>query len=389
MRGTKRYRELMKSTPKENRGALLTNFAGLFSVQKHILMAKEFQITGWCNPEFHYMADISNKLAQVMLMVESGKYFIINRPRQYGKTTMLEHLVMRLGNSPEHVVFSLSFEGIGDLVFQDESVFSQSFIQLIARDVSNRDETLSDWIKKRAAGVRSLDELSAAISDVANHAGKKLVLLIDEVDKSSNNQLFVSFLGLLRNKYLRRHLKTDATFHAVVLAGVHDVKSLKLKIRPEAEAKYNSPWNIGAEFEVDMSLQPSEILPMLEEYMKDKGVKMDAPQMAERLIYYTSGYPFLVSRLCKSLDEKILPKKEECSWTLEDLALAVNMLTKETNTNFDTLAKNLENNPALYEMAYNILMEGEQSEFSMVVGVASGFTGVFVWRMKTALAKKK
>ena len=88
-------------------------------------MAKEFQITGWCNPEFHYMADISNKLAQVMLMVESGKYFIINRPRQYGKTTMLEHLVMRLGNSSGHVVFSLSFEGIGDLVFQDEGVLAK------------------------------------------------------------------------------------------------------------------------------------------------------------------------------------------------------------------------------------------------------------------------
>ena len=30
--------------------------------------------------------------------------------------------------------------------------------------------------------------------------------MIDEVDKSSNNQLFLSFLGMLRNKYL---LKND------------------------------------------------------------------------------------------------------------------------------------------------------------------------------------
>ena len=111
----------------------------------------------------------------------------------------------------------------------------------MARDLSNRDETLSDWIKKRSEGVRSLDELSAAISDLANHAGKKLVLLIDEVDKSSNNQLFVSFLGMLRNKYLRRHLKTDATFHAVVLAGVHDVKSPEAENTPRAGRPIQQP----------------------------------------------------------------------------------------------------------------------------------------------------
>jgi hypothetical protein len=31
----------------------------------------------------------------------------------------------------------------------------------------------------------------------------------------------------------------------VILAGVHDVKSLKLKIRADEDHKYNSPWNIA------------------------------------------------------------------------------------------------------------------------------------------------
>jgi len=53
-------------------------------------MQKEFNITGWCNPDQHYMADISQKLAQTVAMIERGRYFIINRPRQYGKTTLLE-----------------------------------------------------------------------------------------------------------------------------------------------------------------------------------------------------------------------------------------------------------------------------------------------------------
>jgi hypothetical protein len=73
------------------------------------------------------------------------------------------------------------------------------------------------------------------------------------VDKSSNNQLFLSFIGMLRNKYLQREVGKDYTFKSVILAGVYDVKSLKLKLRNEEEARYNSPWNIAVDFKVDMS----------------------------------------------------------------------------------------------------------------------------------------
>ena len=44
------------------------------------------------------------------------------------------------------------------------------------------------------------------------------------------NDLFIHFLAVLRDKYLNR--KRIKTFHSIILAGVHDVKSLKLKIRP-------------------------------------------------------------------------------------------------------------------------------------------------------------
>lgn len=42
------------------------------------------------------MADISQKFSQTMKMVQQGKYFVINRPRQYGKTTMLEAVARAL-----------------------------------------------------------------------------------------------------------------------------------------------------------------------------------------------------------------------------------------------------------------------------------------------------
>ena len=52
-------------------------------------MRKRFNITGTCVPLKHYMMDNQRQFNEVLALVEEGMYFTINRPRQYGKTTML------------------------------------------------------------------------------------------------------------------------------------------------------------------------------------------------------------------------------------------------------------------------------------------------------------
>jgi predicted AAA+ superfamily ATPase len=60
-------------------------------------MAKRFNITGTCIPGRHYLGDMSKKLDRIMEIITRGDYFTINRPRQYGKTTILYLLQKRLG----------------------------------------------------------------------------------------------------------------------------------------------------------------------------------------------------------------------------------------------------------------------------------------------------
>lgn len=55
-------------------------------------MAKVFNVTGNCRPGEHYMVCIDERLAEIKKMVDDGKYFAINRARQYGKTTTLRLL---------------------------------------------------------------------------------------------------------------------------------------------------------------------------------------------------------------------------------------------------------------------------------------------------------
>ncbi len=320
-------------------------------------MEKEFNVTGLCFPKQHYMADVSKKLVQTIKLVENGKYFIINRPRQYGKTTALFSVATALRATGDYIVFNTSFEGVDKADFEDEQQFSSSFVRLLGKSMETFDRENAVKLLDLAPTVKGMNALSDFITDFVTNTNKKVVVLIDEVDQSSNNELFVKFLALLRKKYLAR-VETP-TFHAVVLAGLHDVKSLKLKLRPNEEQKYNSPWNIAADFKVDMNLQPSEIKPMLEAYCKDRGVDMNTQQMADSLFYHTSGYPFLVSKLCKTIDEDLLPDKAEKTWTLADLDASVRLLLKEKNTNFDSLIKNLENNNDLYNLVYRIIIDGD------------------------------
>jgi AAA-like domain len=350
-------------------------FAQYFSIKRK-KMIREFNVTGTCFPHLHYMADVSTKFDTAIKLVEKGKYFAINRPRQYGKTTMLYLLSDALRKSDEYIVFNISFESIDSQTGAEMKPFCQAFVGLLARTMLNQGNTeLEKFLTEQSIQVQNLLDVSFLITDLVNKTQKKLVLLIDEVDKSSNNQLFLDFLAMLRNKYLYRFTIADATFHTVILAGLHDVKSLKSKIRLDTEANYNSPWNIAADFNVVMELQPNEIVPMLEDYAEEQNVSMDTEGVAHALFYYTSGYPFLVSALCKIVDEDIMPKRlahpdkigAERIWTVFDIETAADKLIKaeRSTTNFDTLIKNLENNADLYRIVYKLVIENEPFNYNI------------------------
>ena len=316
-------------------------------------MEKRFNITGSCDPDTDYMVDISEKLKQVRKMIDGGDYFTINRARQFGKTTMLDAIWKNM--SGQYLVLSTSFEGIGDTPFESPSAFVKSFYRLMAEYMEAFGEDKSLTAIWKQADSQTIEDLSSTITRFCKACPRPVVLLIDEVDRSSDNQLFLSFIGMLRNKYLvRKRLGMNSTFHSVVLAGVYDVKNLKLKLRPDAERKYNSPWNIAAKFNVDMSFNPQEIGTMLTAYENDKRTGMDVTAISNEIYKFTSGYPFLVSAICKTIDEEL-----DGDWTTEGIQKAVNLAVKNESTLFDDLTKNLEIYPDYKQFLYSTLMNSD------------------------------
>ncbi len=322
---------------------------------------RKFNVTGLCIPGKHYMVDISEKIRQIIPMIEQGDYFTINRARQYGKTTTLYQLELLLAK--ECTVIAISFEGVDDRVFETPENFCQGFLYICSKYFSERDLPGSEvWVD---SSVTSFDLLDAFLNKVCK--AQKIVLMIDETDKSSNNMIFLRFLGMLRDKYLRRGRDAGATFQSVILAGVYDIKNLKMKMvlagahqLKDGEKRINSPWNIAAEFEIDMSFSAPEIATMLAEYEKDHQTGMDTEAVSKEIRAYTHGYPYLVSRLCKIIDEKL-----EKNWTVQGVQKAVRVILYEKNLLFDDLGKNLESDEDFYKLLYDIAVNGESYNYYM------------------------
>ena len=218
------------------------------------------------------------------------------------------------------------------------------------------------------------------LSTMCAESQRPVVLMIDEVDSASNNQVFIDFLAQLRGYYLAREKKS--IFHSVVLAGVYDIKNLKLKLRPEEEHKYNSPWNIAAKFNIDMSFSAGQIADMLAEYEADRHSGMDTETVAGEIYAYTSGYPYLVSAICKCIDEELMDvegaDKGETVWSAAGVTKAVKVILKEDSPLFGSMVKQLETYRELRSMVEDIIYRGRTIPFSPVeksinLGVMFGF----------------
>ena len=347
-------------------------------------MKRYFNIEGSCNKTEHYMVNLEIRLRKIKNLVDNGKYFSINRARQYGKTTTLDALADYLQN--EYLVIYLDFQMLGREDFKCESNFVSAFSREILLSLSYSSDIPNEVLEK----LRSFSEVNSTsntlsllfvlLSKWCAISEKSIVLIIDEVDSATNNQVFLDFLSQLRGYYL--HRKKRDTFQSVILAGVYDVKNLRQKLRNDKEHKTNSPWNIAAKFDVEMSFSVQAIEDMLSEYEQDYHTGMNIEQMAKLIYDYTSGYPVLVSGLCKIIDEDIaenvkFPNHSD-AWKKDGFLEAVKVILNEKNTLFESMINKLQEYPELRQMIHEILFQGvsiayNPDNYAIDIGMMFGF----------------
>ena len=317
---------------------------------------RKFNTTGLCVSRKHYMVDVSGRVEAMRAMVDAGDYFCVKRPRQYGKTTSLAALRQAL--APDYDVASLSFQRLSHADFASEAAFVRALCRNVPKACRTIPAPVAEGMREVARDRRAewvMDDLFDLLEEWVEQSGRPVVLVVDEVDSATGNQVFLDFLARLRDQYLLRE-KDPAypAFQSVVLAGVTDVKHLKARIRPEEQSRPNSPWNIAADFRVDMSFSAADVAGMLADYDADHATGMDVDAVAAEIVAWTGGYPFLASRICQLVDEGGL------GWDRAGVGRAVREVLTERNTLFESLTGKLVAYPEIKAALRNVLMDGER-----------------------------
>ena len=123
-------------------------------------MKRIFNTTGTCIPTRHFLADVSAKVDQVMAMAARGDYFTINRPRQYGKTTLMYHLFQALQGKKDYLPLDISFEGIGSSTYSAAQLFIPAVLDLLSMRLEFMDEKEAAALLEKNRNIHDFGKLS-------------------------------------------------------------------------------------------------------------------------------------------------------------------------------------------------------------------------------------
>ena len=332
---------------------------------------KHFKAEGPCLPSEHYMVDMKDRIVATSQMIHEGKYFYIQRPRQYGKTTMLMAIARFIRD--QYLVIPLNFQRFS----QDDFIDTKSFLYTIWDEILSlaNDEDLEIPEDLRSEITQAFEtsrvnfiRFGRMISKWSKLIGKPAVLIIDELDRAPDETIVRSFLGFLRGDYLSRYDRKP-TFHSVILAGVTNIVYLKSVIRKDEEHREDSPWNIAADYSrVDMAFSVKDTSQMLLSYEADHHTGMDISSVSEEIVYFTNGYPYLVSRICQLIDEVLLNDESWSAldaWSVIGVREAAKRIIQENNTLFDSLKDTLNSFPYMKSKLHNLLMYGKSLSYEV------------------------
>jgi hypothetical protein len=131
-----------------------------------------------------------------------------------------------------------------------------------------------------------------------------------------------------------------------------------------------------------MSFSAKEIETMLVEYENDHQTGMNISEIAQKIRFYTSGYPYLVSKICLLIETKL-----DRNWTLEGVQEAIKMILEEKSTLFGDLFKKIEENQDFQNLMYDLSVDQRDFLYDAYVPVFKlGLTFSFLAKNDRKLA---
>jgi hypothetical protein len=255
-----------------------------------------FNTAGPVNPADHYCIPPLERfeLAEIMLLLQQRKYFVLHAPRQVGKTSYLLALVEHLNRGGDYRAVYFNVERAqsarSDVAAAMPAILGAvaSGAEIYAQDPFPR----LAW-QELLAAVGPHGALTALLERWAQQSDKPLVLMIDEIDSLVGDTL-IAVLRQLRAGYAQR----PAAFpQSVILCGVRDVRDYRIRTDDGKEIiTGGSAFNIKAESLRMGDFDEIEVHSLYRQHTAETG-QVFSPDALEAAWRLTLGQPWLVNAL--------------------------------------------------------------------------------------------
>jgi len=296
-------------------------------------MSRRFNIAGPCVPSKHYMLPPERRLPGVRELIDDEYYFVIQAPRQVGKTTCFRSLAAALTEEGHYTALHASCER-GQAVGSDVATGVQLVCEAItsSAEIHLSEELRPPAIDTSMSGGSRLNDLLQRWSQASP---RPVVLFLDEID-ALYDDLLISVLRQLRDGYPNR---PDAFPHALALIGLRDVRDYKVRDGHTPRLGTASPFNIKVESLTLRNFTADEVTELLEQHTTETGQGFEAAAL-ELVWELTRGQPWLVNALARQLVEREVPDRST-PITRADVERAREAIIERRDTHLDSLIDRL------------------------------------------------
>ena len=295
-------------------------------------MPRRFNTAGPNEPEDHYTLPVLARLPEVRRLIDEKLYFVLQAPRQVGKTTTLLALARELTHEGRYVGIMLSMET--GAPFSADAGAAEDAILGSWRDRAEAwlpPELQPPPWPSAAAGHR----IAAALNAWAKAAPRPLVVFLDEIDALEDEAL-LSVLRQLRDGYPNRPRHFP---WSLGLVGLRDVRDYKVSSRPGGRTGSASPFNIKSESLTLRDFTRDEVAALYAQHTAETG-QVFAVEAVDRAFHLTQGQPWLVNALARQLVEVIVRDPAQ-TITAARVDEAREILIRRQDTHLDSLAERL------------------------------------------------
>ncbi len=259
-------------------------------------MSKFFNTAGPVFQQKHYSIDPLRRfdLDNILLLIMQNKYFVLQAPRQTGKTSYLIALREYLNKEGTYKSLYINIEA-AQAVRENVEQGMRVILRTLARDakIYLDDPFLEENQEKLLSRGGAFMALQDALVDWCRNSTKPIVLLIDEIDSLVGDTL-ISVLRQLRGGYDKR---PDMFPQSVILCGVRDVRDYRIHSDKEKTMiTGGSAFNIKAESLRLGSFSRDEIKELFQQHTEATGQVFEA-DIFPLVWELTEGQPWLVNAL--------------------------------------------------------------------------------------------